>query len=93
MNSIKAYWQHLVTREKALIKSLTVWFAAVLAAAPNLLTTAQANFPSISPYLPHLLEDQGMKWIALGIFVCRMKSLVKVPAAPLPAPDPNASRP
>jgi len=90
---MKALFQHLITRQKALFKSLTVWFAAILAAAPDLLSAAQSNFPSISPYLPHLLQDQGMKWIALAIFVCRLKSLVKLPkAAPLPDPAPEATR-
>lgn len=91
--NFKAHWQHLVTHEKAIFKSLTVWLAAVLAAAPQILDAAQSNFPSISPYLPHVLQDQGMKWIALAIFVCRMKSLVKLPPpAPLPIPATEATR-
>lgn len=76
---LKEYWQHLVTREKVLFKSLTVWLAAILSALPRILAAAQSDFPSIAPYLPRLLQDQGLKWIALAIFVCRLRSLVKLP--------------
>lgn len=91
---LAALWAHLITREKVLFKSATIWLAAIVAAAPDLLTYAQANFPSIVGYVPQGLQAPAMKWIALAIFVARMRSLVKVPApAPLPAPDPSAARP
>lgn len=87
MNTLKAYWQHLVTREKALFKSFTMWLAAFIAAAPTLLPEIQSNFPTIAPYLPKLLQEKGMGWIALAIAVCRLKSMVRLPPpAPLPPP-------
>jgi hypothetical protein len=72
MEKLKALWFRVS-------KSATVWLAAGLASAPDILTYMQGNFPSISPYLPHLLQDQGMKWIALAVFVARMRSMIRVP--------------
>lgn len=75
---IQALWSKLITREKALFKSATLYFAAGLAAAPDILATAQAQWPSVTPYLPHVLQDNGLKWIALGIFICRIRSMIKI---------------
>jgi hypothetical protein len=79
---IVAHWQHLITKEKALLKSATIYLSVVLAAAPNVLEYMQTNFPSLVPYLPHVLADKSMKWIALAVIVCRMRSLVKLPTVP-----------
>lgn len=77
---MKAYliaaYKKLLTEEKALFKSATMWLAGVLATAPDTLAYAQQQFPSLQPYLPHVLQAQGMKWIALAIFVCRIRSML-----------------
>lgn len=83
----------LLTHGKALLKSATIWLSALIASAPDMLTFAQANFPSISGYLPHALQDPVMRFIGIAVFLARLRTLVKVPASVMPPPDPNASRP
>lgn len=78
MKYLKALWEKLITKEKALFKSATLYFAAFLATAPELLDMAQAQWPTIAPYLPHILQEGGLKWIAIGIFICRIRSMLKV---------------
>lgn len=78
MKYLQDLWYKLITKEKVLFKSATLYFAAAIAAAPEILSTAQAQWPSIAPYLPHVLQDSGLKWIALGIFLCRIRSMIKI---------------
>lgn len=78
MSYLQALWAKLITREKELFKSATLYFAAALAAAPEVLAAAQDQWPSIAPYLPHVLQDSGLKWIAIGVFLCRIRSMIKI---------------
>lgn len=73
-------WQRLVTKQKALLKSATIWLAAFVAGLPDMLQFAQANFPSIAQAIPAALHDPVMHWIGVAIFVCRLRSMVKAPA-------------
>jgi hypothetical protein len=85
MQRLKALWARLITREKTLFKSATIYLAAVIASAPDLLSFAQASFPSIAGYLPSALHDPVMRLIGLAIFLCRLRSMVKLPPqAPTP---------
>lgn len=91
---MKRLLQYLLVKEKALWKSATMWLAALLLGAPEALNYARDHWIDIAPNLPPVLQAKGLGWVSLAIFLCRMKSLVKIPpAAALPAPDPNASRP
>lgn len=80
-------WAHLITRQKALWKSATIWLSAIVMSLPDILTYAQANFPTIAGYLPQAWHDRSLSLIGLAIFLCRMRSLVRVPPEPgLPPP-------
>ncbi|MGC3959580.1 MAG: hypothetical protein QM813_17020 [Verrucomicrobiota bacterium] len=71
-------WEHIKNTLKGAWKSLTVWFAAVLAAAPLVLPMVQDNFKSIAPYIPDALESKLMQAIALVIVLLRIKSTVSL---------------
>jgi hypothetical protein len=89
MNTLKALWQRLVTREKLLFKSATIWLGAIVTALPDIL----AALPSAAQYLPSAWQDTAMRWIGIAILLCRLRSMVKLPkAAPLPDPTPEATR-
>lgn len=72
-------WQKLVTKEKALFKSSTMWLAGLVTALPTLLPEIQANFPTVAAYIPPALHDPVMRLLGLAIFVCRLRSMVKMP--------------
>lgn len=55
-------------------KSLTVWFAMLLAAAPDGLAMIQANFPTISPFIPQSLQSRTVQLIALAVLLLRIKT-------------------
>jgi len=55
-------------------KSLTVWFAALLAVAPDALLMLQANFPTVAPFVPEALQSRTMQVIALLILLLRIKT-------------------
>lgn len=88
MNSLKTLWQRLVTREKLLFKSATIWLGAVVTAMPDILSA----LPGAADYVPPAWHDTAVRWIGIAILVCRLRSMVKLPKAPLPAPTPEASR-
>lgn len=81
---MKALWAHLITHEKALWKSATVWLSALIVSLPDILNYAQANYPSIAAYLPHALQDPVMRYIGVAVFLARLRTLVKLPP---PAPS------
>lgn len=74
---LKAAWRHLVTEEKALFKSATMYLALLLAAAPQILQNAQDSWPTLAPYLPGILQSKGLGWIAVSIFICRIESMLR----------------
>lgn len=82
LDKLKVYWQHLVTKEKALWKSATMWVAGTIAALPDIADYAQAHFPDIAPLIPPAFHDRAMHWIAAAVAVARLKSLVKLPKVP-----------
>lgn len=55
-------------------KSLTVWFAMLLAAAPDALAMIQANFPTIAPFIPQSLQSRSVQIIALVVLLLRLKT-------------------
>lgn len=56
------------------LKSLTVWFSVLLAAAPEALPVIQSNFATIAPYIPDALESKTMHAIALAILLLRLRT-------------------
>jgi hypothetical protein len=79
---LKALWEHLITKEKALWKSATVYVGAVITAMPQILDYADANFPAISSHLPTALHDPVMHAIGVAVLVARGRSLIKIPPIP-----------
>lgn len=59
-------------------KSLTVWFAVLLAAAPEVLVQLQANFDAVAPFIPKVAQPRLLQLVALGIFLLRMKTTVSL---------------
>jgi hypothetical protein len=87
--NIKLLWQRLITREKLLFKSATIWLGALVTALPDIL----AALPGAAQYLPTAWQDTAMRWIGIAILLCRLRSMVKLPPQPpLPAPTPEATR-
>lgn len=80
----KALWQHLVTKEKALFKSATVYVAALIAAMPDIAGFAQQNFEQVAKYIPAAWHDRSLSLIGLVVFLARARSLVKLPKAAAP---------
>jgi hypothetical protein len=85
LETLKAHWQHLITKEKALFKSATVYVGAVITALPDLAGLAQSNFPDVAKYLPHAWQDPSMRVIGLVVLAARFKSLIKLPPKPVVA--------
>jgi len=65
-------WEHVRATIKGAWKSLTVWFAGVLAAAPIVLPMVQENFRDFAPYIPDALESKVMQAVALVIVLLRI---------------------
>ena len=63
-----------VSHFKGMLKSWTVWFSAVLAAAPVWLPMLQENFAIIAPFIPEKRQAAFVQVIALGVFLLRMKT-------------------
>lgn len=64
----------IISHLRGALKSLTVWFAALLAVAPDGLTLVQANFPTIAPFIPDSMHSRAMQVIALLILLLRIKT-------------------
>lgn len=77
--NLKPYWEHLVTREKALFKSATVYVSAIIMALPNIATWAQANFSQLAQYIPQAWHNRSISLIGLIVLIARMRSMVKLP--------------
>lgn len=91
--NLKAYWEHLVTREKALFKSATLYVGALIAALPEIATWLQQNFQEVAQYIPQAWHDRSISIIGLVVLLARLRSMVKLPQpAPLPNPTPEATR-
>lgn len=78
--NVKALWQHLVTDQKALFKSATIYLGLLITSLPDILGYVQANWPTIAGYLPHAWQDRSLSLIGVAIFLCRLRSMVKIPA-------------
>lgn len=59
---------------KGALKSLTVWFAMAVAAAPDVLDMLQQNFDSVRPYVPTDKQAQLLHFISLVILLLRMRT-------------------
>lgn len=67
-------WDHVRATLKGAWKSLTVWFAGILAAAPLVLPMVQENFKDFAPYIPDALESKAMQAIAVLIVLLRIRT-------------------
>lgn len=66
--------EDIISHLRGALKSLTVWFAGLLAIAPDALLMTQANFPTIAPFIPEALQSRTMQVIALLILLLRIKT-------------------
>lgn len=64
----------IISHVRGALKSLTVWFAAMLAVAPDALLMLQANFPTVAPFIPEALHSRTMQVIAVLILLLRIKT-------------------
>lgn len=67
-------WENITATLKGALKSWSVWFAALLAALPEVLPMVQANFATIAPFIPTEKHDLWMRLIALGVLILRLKT-------------------
>lgn len=79
-DKLSALWDWVVAHVKGAIKSWTVWFAALLAAAPDVVPMVQQNFTAFAPYIPDALESKFMQAIALIIVMLRIKTTASLAA-------------
>ena len=66
------------------MKSLTVWTAVALAAAPDVLAQLQANFASVAPFLPQVVQPRLLQLIALLILLLRIRTTASLAAKGAP---------
>ncbi len=85
--NLKAYWQLLITEEKRLWKSATVYVGAVVLALPDIASWLQANFSQVAQYIPPAWHDTSMRVIGAIVLIARLRSMVKLPPPP-PLPPP-----
>lgn len=60
------------------VRSLTVWFSIILASLPDVLPLVQANFETLKPFIPDVLESRWLNVIALVILLLRMRTTVSL---------------
>lgn len=56
------------------VRSLTVWFSVILAALPDTLALLQANFDTLRPFIPDVLESRWLNVLALLILLLRLRT-------------------
>lgn len=76
----KAGWYWVKFHVRGALKSWTVWFAALLAAAPDVVPMVQQNFAAFAPYIPDALESKFMQAIALAVVLLRLKTTASLAA-------------
>lgn len=60
---------------KGACRSLTVWVSAVLFALPEIVPLIQANFSTVTPFIPESISPQRvMQVLALLMLVLRIKT-------------------
>ena len=62
------------------LRSLTVWFAVALAAAPEALAQVQANFDAVAPFLPKVMQPRLLQLVGLAILLLRLRTTVSLVA-------------
>jgi hypothetical protein len=62
------------------MKSSTVWFSALLASLPDVLSTVRDNFSEVAPYVPTILQPKILHAVAALIFVLRIKTTTSLKA-------------
>ena len=72
--------ENILSHLRGALKSFTVWFAAVLAAAPDALALIQANFPTVAPFIPEAMQSRAMQAIALLILLLRIRTTASLAA-------------
>lgn len=66
--------EHVWATLRGLLRSLTAWVSVLLAALPEIIPLVQANFPTVSPFIPDGLHSRVLQLLALVMLVLRMKT-------------------
>lgn len=77
-------WQWLVTHEKALFKSATLYVGTIITVLPDIASFLQANWTEVAQYIPQAWHSRSMSLIGLIVMLARLRTLVKVPQAQRP---------
>lgn len=78
MSTLTALWAKLVTKEKALFKSATIYVGATITALPDIATWLQGNFSQVAQYIPPAWHDRSMSLIGAIVIVARLRSMIKL---------------
>lgn len=74
---LKALLARLVTDEKRLFKSATIYVGALIVALPNIAQWAHDNWAQVSPYVPPAWQDKSIHILGAIVLLARMRSMVK----------------
>lgn len=72
-------FQWLITHEKALFKSATLYVGGIITALPDIAGFLQANWAEIAQYIPQAWHSRSISLIGLVVMLARLRTLVKVP--------------
>lgn len=73
-------WETFSAHARGAMRSLTMWFGAMLLVLPDVLTTVQQNFPTFAPFLPEAMHSRVLNVIALGILLLRIRTTTSLAA-------------
>lgn len=73
-------WQWLITHEKALFKSVTIYVGATITALPDIASFLQANWTDVAQYIPAAWHSRSISLLGALVLSARLRTLVKVPA-------------
>jgi hypothetical protein len=72
-------WEWLVTQERRVFRSATMYVAMAIGVLPDIAGFLQANWHEASQYIPAAYHSQSLKLIGAIVFLARLRSLVRVP--------------
>lgn len=78
-NYLKALLSRLITEEKLLFKSATIYVGAWIVALPTLAAWMQSNWSEVGKYIPVAWQSPSLHALGAIVIIARLRSMVQVP--------------